>query len=49
MDFASASLLEQQSTGRHVDSFGHIILILSQQVFPLYALCLAEKQQIAIL
>jgi len=35
LDFYSASSLKQQSTGRHVAPFGHIILIPSQPVFAL--------------
>jgi len=37
LDFYSASSLKkkQQSTGRHVDALGHIILIPSQPVFAL--------------
>jgi hypothetical protein len=35
LDFYSASSLKQQSAGRHVAPFGHIILILSQPVFTL--------------
>jgi hypothetical protein len=35
LDFYSASSLKQQSTGRHVTPFGHIILIPSQPVFAL--------------
>ena len=33
LDFYSASLLKQQSTGRHVAPLVHIILIPSQPVF----------------
>jgi hypothetical protein len=33
MDFYSASSLKQQSAGRHVTSFGYIILIPSRPVF----------------
>jgi hypothetical protein len=33
LDFYSASSLKQQSAGRHVALLGHIIMILSQQVF----------------
>jgi hypothetical protein len=33
LDFYSASSLKQQSTAKHVDPLGHIILILSQPVF----------------
>jgi len=53
LDFYSASSLKQQSTGRHVASLVHIILIASHQSFSLLLLlitaCLAEKQQITIL
>jgi len=35
LDFYSASSLKQQSEGRHVAPFGHIILIPSQPVFAL--------------
>ena len=35
MDCYSASSMKQQSAGRHVDPFGHIILISSQPVFAL--------------
>jgi hypothetical protein len=35
LDFYSASSLKQQSAGRHVAPFGHIILIPSQPVFAL--------------
>ena len=35
LDFYSASLLKQQSAGRHVATLGHIILIPSQPVFAL--------------
>ena len=34
LDFYSASLLKQQSAGRHVSPLRHIIQILSQPVFP---------------
>ena len=34
-DFYSASSLKQQSAGRHVASFGHIILIPSPPIFAL--------------
>jgi hypothetical protein len=34
-DFYSASSLKQQSAGRNVTPFGHIILILSQPIFAL--------------
>jgi hypothetical protein len=33
LDFYNASSLKQQSAGRHVAPFGHIILIPSQPVF----------------
>jgi hypothetical protein len=36
LDFYSASLLKQQSAGRHVAPLGHIILIPSQPVLALY-------------
>ena len=35
LDFYSASSVKQQSMGRHVDPFGHINPIPSQQVFDL--------------
>jgi hypothetical protein len=35
LDLYSASLLKQQSAGRHVAPLGHIILIPSQPVFAL--------------
>ena len=35
LEFYSASSLKLQSADRHVATFGHIILILSQQVFVL--------------
>ena len=35
LDFYSASLLKQQSAGRHVAPLGHIILIPSQPAFTL--------------
>ena len=35
LDFYSASSLKQQSAGRYVTPFGHIILIPSQPVFAL--------------
>jgi len=35
LDFYSASSLKEQSAGRHVAPFGHIILIPSQPVFAL--------------
>jgi hypothetical protein len=35
LDFYSASWLKQQSTGRNVTPFGHIILIPSQPIFAL--------------
>jgi hypothetical protein len=35
LDFYSASSLKQQYAGRNVTPFGHIILIPSQQIFPL--------------
>jgi hypothetical protein len=35
LDFHSASSLKQQSAGRNVTSFGHIILIPSQPIFAL--------------
>ena len=37
LNFYSASSLKQQSAGRHVAPFGHIILIPSQPVFTLSA------------
>ena len=43
----SVSSLKQQSTGRHVTSFIHIIHTLSQPI-PISA-CLAEKKKILIL
>jgi len=51
LDFNTASLLIQQSVGRHVAPLGHIILILGQPVFAHLLLffnvpCLAEKQEI---
>ena len=36
LDFYSASSLKQQSAGIHVAPLGHIILIPSQPVLPLY-------------
>ena len=39
-------MLAQQSENRHVIPLGYIILIPSQ---PVFALCLAEKQQLPIL
>jgi hypothetical protein len=33
LDFYSARSLKQQSAGRHVAPLGHIILILTQEVF----------------
>jgi len=38
--FINASLLKQQSMGRHIAPLGHIILIQSQQVFAFYSLML---------
>jgi hypothetical protein len=35
LDFYSASLLKQQSTGKHAAPLGHIILIPNQPVFTL--------------
>jgi hypothetical protein len=35
VDFNGDSLMKQQSTGRHVNPLGHIIMILSQLVFVL--------------
>ena len=35
MDFYSASLLKQQSLGRHIAPLGHVILIARQPVFVL--------------
>ena len=43
---ATDTSLQQQSVGRHVAQFGHIILILSQPGFALNAECLAAKYQI---
>ena len=51
-NFYSASLLKQQSAGRHVAPLWHIILIPSQPtslLFLLNAAYLAENQQIPIL
>ena len=45
LNLYSASSLKQQSAGKHVAQLRHIILILSQPVFPLKVLCLEEKQQ----
>jgi hypothetical protein len=45
LDFYSASLLKQQSVGRHVAPLGHIIPI-PNQLLP-NAACLVEKQQIS--
>ena len=45
-DFYSASLLKQQSVGRHVSPLRHIIQILSQPVFahtPQYGLLRKEE------
>jgi hypothetical protein len=39
LDLYSASALKQQSVDRHVAPLGHIILILSQLVFPLSPYC----------
>jgi hypothetical protein len=39
LDFYSASSLKQNSTGRHVASLGHVIMILSQPVFSLSPEC----------
>ena len=39
LDFYSASSLKQQSVGRHVAPFGHIILILSQPIFVITPQC----------
>ena len=36
LDLYSASLMKQQSTGKHVAPFEHIILIPSQAVFALF-------------
>ena len=41
LDLQNASSLKQQSAGRHVATFGHIILIPSQPVFTLTPLCCA--------
>jgi hypothetical protein len=38
LDFYSASSMKQQSAGKHVAPFGHIILIPSQAVFALFLL-----------
>ena len=46
LDFYSASSLKQQSAIRYAAPLQHIILIQSQ---PVFAVCLAEKQQIPIL
>jgi hypothetical protein len=46
LDIYCACSLKQQSAARHVPPLGHIILIPSQ---PVFAACLAEKQQIVIL
>jgi hypothetical protein len=45
LDFNCASSLKQQSTGRHVASLRHIILILSQPVFFLSLQALVESNQ----
>jgi predicted alpha/beta hydrolase len=47
LNFYRASSLKQQSTDRHMDALGHIILIWSQPVL-LLRTCSAEKQQIPI-
>jgi len=47
LDLHSASLLKQQSAGRHVTPLGHIITTSRWPLpFLLNAACLPEKQQI---
>jgi hypothetical protein len=45
LDFYNASSLKQQSLGRHVSPFGHIMLIPSQPVFALTPYCCVFRRR----
>jgi len=45
LDFYSASLLKQQSTGRHVAPLGHIVMIRSQSYFALTPECCVLSEE----
>ena len=51
LDVYSSILLEQQTAGRHVAPFGHIILIRANQSYLLLIkdACLVKKQKLPIL
>jgi len=47
LDFYNASSLKQQSLGRHVGPFGHIMPIPSQPVFALTPYCCVLRRETA--